>query len=374
MADNQTGQERTQEATPKKRSDAREKGDVPRSRELTTAIMLFAAVIGFNLTSERFFSELTTLLTAGFSLTKAQIFDPAYTYAATVDAGLTGLSALTPLLVLLTIVAAIGPIAVGGWSFNPAASAFKWNRLDPIAGIKKVFGARGFIEMLKALAKFGLILGFALSALHYQFDHVSQIGLSDTDVGLADAGRIVMQIFMISSLATILIAVIDVPFQIWDNGRKLRMTLQEVKDESKQQEGSPEMRGRIRSQQQELANRRMMEEVPRADVVITNPSHYAVALRFDPDTMAAPWVVAKGADQVAFRIRELAVAANVTILSAPPLARSIYHTTKLNREIPAGLYVAAAQVLAYVFQLKRKERPRHDGSFDELPIPTELQF
>jgi len=374
VAENQTGQERTEEATPKKRNDAREKGNVPRSRELTTAIMLFAAVIGFNLSSDRFFSELAALLKGGFSLTRAQIFDPTYSYAATVDAAMTGLSALTPLLVLLTIVAALSPIAVGGWSFDPTASTFKWNRLDPIAGLKKVFGARGFIEMFKALAKFALILGFALSALHYQFDHVSRIGLSGTDAGLADAGRIVMQIFTISALATLVIAAVDVPFQIWDNGRKLRMSLQEVKDESKQQDGSPEMRGRIRGLQQELANRRMMEEVPHADVVITNPSHYAVALRFDSDTMAAPRLVAKGADQVAFRIRELAVTSGVTILSAPPLARSIYHTTKLNREIPAGLYVAAAQVLAYVFQLKRKDRVRNDVSFDDLPIPAELQF
>ncbi len=373
MADNQTGQERTEEATPKKRSDAREKGNVPRSRELTTAMLLFTAVIGFYLSSDWFFSELAVLLKGGFSLSRGQIFDPTYTYHATVNAGLTGLSALTPLLVLLTIVAALAPIAVGGWSFDPSASSVKLNRLDPIAGLKKVFGARGFIEMFKALAKFALILGFALIALYGQFDHVSRIGLMDTDTALADAGVIVMQIFTISALATLLIAAIDVPFQIWDNGRKLRMTRQEVKDETKQQEGSPEMRGRIRNLQQELANRRMMEEVPNADVVVTNPSHYAVALRFDPETMSAPRVIAKGADQVALRIRDLAVLSNVTILSAPPLARSIYHTTKLNREIPAGLYVAAAQVLAYVFQLKRKERPAA-VSFDDLPIPTELQY
>ncbi len=374
MADNQTGQERTEQATPKKRSDARKKGDVPRSRELTTAIILMAAVVGMNMSSEWFFGELSVLLEAGFSLTKAQIFDPAYTYTATVNAGLTGLSAVTPFLALLTVVSALGPIAIGGWSFNPAASIPKWNRLDPIAGIKKVFGARGLVEMLKALAKFTLILGFALSALYYQFDHVSRIGLRGTEAALADAGAIVMQIFLISSLATIVIATLDVPFQIWDNGRKLKMTLQEVKDETKQQEGSPEMRGRIRSLQQEVANRRMMEEVPNADVVVTNPSHYSVALRFDPDTMSAPRVVAKGADQIALRIRELAVASGVPILSAPPLARSIFHTTKLNREIPAGLYVAAAQVLAYVFNLKRKDSANGVTTFEDLPIPTELQY
>lgn len=374
MADNPSGQERTEEATPKKRSDAREKGDVARSRELTTMMLLLAAVLGFYLNSDRFFFGLTDLLTQGFSLSRAQIFDPMATYNATVGAGLTGLDTLVPLLVLLAFVAALGPIAIGGWAFNASASAVKWNRLDPVAGLKKVFGARGFVEMFKALAKFVLILGFGLTALYFQFDVVSRLGLAGIETGLAAAGGIVMQIFLVTSLATLVIAAIDVPYQLWEYGRKLRMTRQEVKDESKQQEGSPEMRGRIRSLQQELANRRMMEEVPKADVIVTNPSHYAVALRFDADTMKAPRVIAKGADQMAFRIRELGAASGVAILSAPPLARSIYHTTKLNREIPAGLYVAVAQVLAYVFQVKRNDAQAADVSFDDLPIPAELQF
>jgi len=374
VADNQTGQERTEEATPKKRSDAREKGNIPRSRELTTTMILLAAGLAFYLSSDRFFSHLTDLMRQGFSLSRAQIFDPMHTYNATVAAGLAGLNALTPFLVMVTFIAIVGPLAISGWSFNPTASAFKWNRMDPIAGIKKVFGARGLIEMFKALAKFALILGVALTMLYHQFDDVGHLGLRGARPALAEAGQIVLQIFMISSLATLVIAIIDVPYQLWEHTRKLRMTLQEVKDETKQQEGSPEVRGRIRNLQQELANRRMMEEVPKADVVVTNPSHYAVALRFDPDTMAAPRVVAKGADQVAFRIREVAAISGVTILSAPPLARSIYHTTKLNRDIPAGLYVAVAQLLAYVFQLKRADRPSAGVSFDDLPIPAELQF
>ncbi len=374
MADNQSAQERTEEATPKKRSDAREKGDVARSRELTTMMILLAGVLGFYLSSDRFFAGLTDLLRGGFSLSRAQIFDPMQTYSATVSAVLTGLDALAPLLVLLTVVAALGPVAIGGWSFNSGASAFKWNRLDPVSGLKKVFGARGLIEMFKALAKFVLILGFALTALYHQFDSVTGLGLEGIEAGLAHSGRIVLKIFMISALATMIIALIDVPYQLWEYGRKLRMTRQEVTDENKQQEGSPELRTRIRSLQQELATRRMMEEVPRADVVVTNPSHYAVALRFDADTMRAPRVVAKGADRVALRIRELAAASGVTILSAPPLARSIFHTTKLDREIPAGLYVAVAQVLAYVFQLKRKDGRAAEALVVDLPIPTELQY
>ncbi|MFT4562068.1 MAG: flagellar biosynthetic protein FlhB, partial [Gammaproteobacteria bacterium] len=197
---------------------------------------------------------------------------------------------------------------------------------------------------------------------------------NDIDVALPEAGIIVLQIFLVASIATLLVAAVDVPYQLWEHTRKLRMTMQEVKDETKQQEGSPEQRGRIRNMQHELANRRMMEQVPLADVVITNPSHYAVALRFDPETMSVPRVVAKGADQIAFKIREIAQASGITTLSAPPLARSIYHTTKLNHEIPAGLYVAVAEVLAYVFQLRRKAHVPTRRSFDALPIPAELQY
>ncbi|MFT4583478.1 MAG: flagellar biosynthetic protein FlhB [Gammaproteobacteria bacterium] len=374
MADSPTGQERTEEPTPKKRDDALKKGDVARSRELTTAMMLFAGATGFYMTAGHIFSGLIGVMGDGFSLTRAQIFDPSHPYNATLSAGLTGLLSIAPLLVVLTVVAIAAPVAIGGWAFSGSAIGFKWNRLDPIAGIKKVFGARGIIETFKALAKFTLILGFALSALRHHFDAVSRLGMHDIDVALPEAGIIVLQIFLVASIATLVVATIDVPYQLWEHTRKLRMTMQEVKDETKQQEGSPELRGRIRNMQHELANRRMMEQVPRADVVITNPSHYSVALRFDPDTMSAPRVVAKGADQVAIRIREIAHASGIAILSAPPLARSIYHTTKLNRDIPAGLYVAVAEVLAYVFQLRRKSELPTDRLFDELPIPAELQY
>jgi len=374
VADNESGQEKTEEATSKKRDDSRKKGDVPRSRELTTAMILFGGVAGFTLTADHFFSGLGGLLTHGFSPSRAQIFDPDFAYAATVTAGLTGLGALAPILMILTVIAIIGPVAIGGWSLNPSASVPQFSRMDPVQGLKKVFGLRGLIELLKSLAKFVLILGFGLTALYFHFGEVSQLGLRGIEPALADSAHIILQIFIFSATATLVIAVIDVPYQLWEHSRKLRMTRQELKDESKQQEGSPELRGRIRNLQQDLANRRMMEEVPKADVVITNPTHYAVALTFDTETMNAPRLVAKGADHMALRIREAAAAAGVTILSAPPLARSIYNTTKLNREIPPGLYVAVAQVLAYVFQLKRNPRSGRDRKFDDLPIPSELRY
>ncbi len=374
MAENDTGQERTEEATPKKREDSRKKGDIPRSRELTTAMILFGAIAGFSINAEHFFSGLRDFMARNFALSRSDIFDPMHTYYAAVDAGLTALTAMTPIFIIITIIALVAPAAVGGWSFNAAASVPKFSKLDPIKGLSKVFGARGVVEMLKSFAKFVLILGFALIALYIRFDDVNRLGLNGATPALADSASLIMYIFMFSASATLLVAAVDVPFQIWEHSRKLKMTRQETKDESKQQDGSPELRSRIRSLQQELANRRMMEEVPRADVIVTNPTHYAVALRFDSATMAAPRVVAKGADEVAVRIRDVARNAGVPILSAPPLARSIFHTTKLNREIPAGLYVAVAQVLAYVFQLRRHDGKAGGVSFDDLPIPPDLEY
>lgn len=374
MAENDSAQEKTQEATPKKREDSKKKGQVPRSRELTTTLLLFGGAAAFMLSGEGFFSGLTDILTRSFTISRAQIFDPYMPYNATLIAGMDGLATLVPIFVLLSIVAFAGPIAIGGWSLSPESIAPKLDRIDPIKGMKKVFGPNGLIEVVKSLAKFVLILGFGLTALYFRFDEVSQLGLRGTGPALAEAGSIIMDIFIYSAAATLVIAAIDVPYQLWSHSKKLRMSFQDIKDENKQQEGSPELRGRVRSMQQELANRRMMEEVPKADVVITNPTHYAVALVFDSDTMSAPRVVAKGADEVAMHIRELATSHGVAILSAPPLARSIFNTTKLNREIPPGLYVAVAQILAYVFQLKRGPQGGRRQSFDDLPIPEELRF
>jgi len=374
MAESQTGQEKTEDATPKKREDARKQGNIPRSRELTTTLLLFGAIAAFYMNAGQFFSGMVQLFTEGLTVTRAEMFNPMHTYHASIDAGLIGLGAMTPIFIVVAGIAMFGPMVIGGWALDPKASAPKFSRLDPIKGLQKVFGARGFVEMMKSFAKFVLILGFALIGLYANFGEVTRLGLNGAQTALADAGGLILEILLFSATATLVIAAIDVPFQLWENGRKLRMTKQELKDESKQQEGSPELRGRIRNLQQDLANRRMMEEVPNADVIVTNPTHYAVALRFDSDTMSAPRVVAKGADEMAFRIRNVAREAGVTVLSAPPLARSIFHTTKLNREIPAGLYVAVAQVLAYVFQLRRGDRPSGLASFDELPIPAELEF
>jgi flagellar biosynthetic protein FlhB len=285
------------------------------------------------------------------------------------------LSALTPFLLVSAVVSIAGSVALGGWTFSVEAVGFKWSRIDPVSGIGRLFSKKSLMELIKATVKFLLLLGIALAVLWHDAPVIHQLATMPIESAIDRTAGLAFKAFLWVSGGTVLIAVIDVPFQLWDYANNLKMTKQELREESRESDGSPEVKARIRSLQQELARRRMMEQVPKADVVVTNPEHYAVALRFDPDTMSAPLLVAKGADEVAFRIRALAKESGVTILEAPPLARAVFHTTKLNHEIPAGLYLAVAQVLAYVFQLRR----RPAGSPQPLPprdlvIPPELQF
>lgn len=373
MAEQGSDQEKSQPATPKKLQDAKDKGDVPRSRELSTSLLLFGGVIALFLSGEQLTKTLADIFVNSFSITRANIFNEYFLASSFMSSNIEALKALLPLLAALACLAVAGPLAIGGWAFSVEAIGAKWNRLSPISGLKRVFGPRGLVEMLKALAKFFLILGFALAAIATEFDQIRVLGLGPLLPDLMRSTEVVFRVFAITTLATLFITLIDVPFQLWEYQRKHRMSFQEIKDELKQQEGTPETRSRISRLQQELANRRMMEEVPKANVIVTNPTHYSVALKFDPETMSAPIVVAKGVDLVAFRIREIATEHKIAVISAPPLARTLYYNTKLGGEIPSALYLAVAKVLAYVFGIDSKAKARPLQAFDDLPIPPEYK-
>jgi len=232
------------------------------------------------------------------------------------------------------------------------------------------------MELAKALAKFVLILGLAVFLLWWKIDDLLGVGRSGLIPALGEGANLILTSFLIISAATILIAAVDVPFQFWEHNRQLKMTKQELKDELKETEGRPEVKSQLRALQQELAYRRMMEEVPKADVIVTNPAHYAVALRYDQATMRAPRVVAKGVDLVAERIKQLGKQHKVILFPAPMLARSLYYSTRIDQEIPAGLYLAVAQVLAYIFQLLESRRVQDvpiPSPPKDLPIPDELK-
>ena len=374
MAENQDGQEKTEEATPKRKEEARKKGQVPRSRELTTMAMLLMAAIAMTFMGERMVVQLGEVMHLGLAVERAKIFDP-WTAIELFGQALTlGIMLMLPFLVLMVATALAAPVALGGWSFSAEALAFKFDKLNPVSGLKRIFAARGVMELVKALAKFLLIGLIGALLLWYFLPQLMGLGREEPAVGLAHTGQILSRSFVILSASLVLIAAIDVPFQLWDHAKNLKMTRQEVRDEHKNTEGKPEVKAKVRTLQREIAQRRMMSEVPKADVVITNPTHYAIALRYDADNMAAPVVVAKGVELVASQIRTVAVAHRVPIFEAPPLARALYYSTEIEQQVPAGLYLAVAQVLAYVFQLRATAR---GGPVpvppEDLPVPDEFR-
>jgi len=345
-------QDRTEQATPKRREDARKKGDVPRSRELTMTTVMIAGASGLLFFAGPMGSRVTEAMVDALSIDRAQAFDTGFVAPALADAATSVLVGLVPLAILLIAAAVGGAALLGGWSFSAAAMAFKVERISPLKGVKRMFSANSLNELAKALAKFAVVAVAAVTWLWLTRDDVLELGRLPIEVGIVTALELCGVSLLIVSAALVLIAAADVPFQLWSYARKLRMTRQEVRDEFKDTEGRPEVKSRIRALQQQVATRRMMEEVPTADVVITNPTHYAVALRYDDGRMQAPKVVAKGADLIAKRIREIAGEHGVPLFSAPPLARALHNSTKLGQEIPSALYTAVAQVLAYVYQVR----------------------
>jgi flagellar biosynthetic protein FlhB len=373
MAENQDGQEKTEEATPKRKEEARGKGQVPRSRELTTMAMLLMAAIGMSLMGGHMITQMGDVLRLGLDVERAKAFDPWAVIEVLIRAIQGGIALVAPFLLIMIVTALAAPVALGGWTFSTEALAFKPEKLDPVQGMKKIFALRGVVELTKALAKFLLIGSVGALLLWHFLPELMGLGREAVDAGLVHAGKILSSSFLVLSASLVLIAAIDVPFQIWDHAKNLKMTRQEVRDEHKNTEGKPEVKSRIRAMQREIAQRRMMSEVPEADVVITNPTHYAVALRYDADTMSAPVVVAKGVELVASQIRTVAVANDVPLFEAPPLARALYYSTEIEQEVPAGLYLAVAQILAYVFQLKASASggPVPDSPHD-ITVPEEF--
>jgi flagellar biosynthetic protein FlhB len=373
MAEHDSGQERTERATPRKLEEARNQGQVARSRELNTVALLVAGSAGLMFLGSGLVESIGRVMHASFGFRREQLLDGSHVATALADAGNSVLAALVPLLGLLVLAAIAASIALGGFQFSAKALAPKWERISPAKGFARIFSAQGVMELVKSLAKFVLIGSIAIAWLWHSAGEFLVLGELPVEGGLAQAAHLVAWSFLVLCLATILIAAVDVPFQLWNHARQLRMTKQEVRDELKETEGKPEVRSKIRQLQREMARARMMQEVPKADVIVTNPTHYAVALRYEAGRMRAPKVVAKGADLIAQNIRRIGAEHRVPLFEAPPLARALYHSTELNREIPEGLYLAVAQVLAYVFQL-REPRPGVDPARpDDLPIPPEFR-
>ncbi len=261
-----------------------------------------------------------------------------------------------PVLGAITLAALIAPLALGGWSFATQAMAPQFSRMNPIEGIKRMFAMRSVVELAKAMAKFGVVAVIATIVLWNDAPALMALGREPLQAAIGHAVQLSGKALLVISAGLLIIAGIDVPYQLWQYAKQMRMSREEIRQEYKEAEGSPEVKGRIRQMQQQMARQRMMQEVPKADVVVVNPTHFAVALKYDEKRMRAPIVVAKGVDLIAAKIREVAGEHAVPIFEAPPLARVLYRNVDIGDEIPSGLYVAVAQILTYVFQLRVAKR------------------
>lgn len=355
MADDSSDLEKTEQPSQRRLDQAREEGQVARSRELSTFAVLMAGGAGVWLMGGYWSRHLLGLLKEGLTWDASLAFQSDLLvprlYKLTAEALLTFL----PLLVLLLIAALFSPLLLNGWMMSFKAVQPNLERLDPIAGLKRLFSAHGWVELGKSIAK-ALVVGLA-GAWALWHHKEAMLGLAAQPVAMATVqiGQLLWDGFFAIMGGMLLIVAVDVPFQLWEHAKRLRMTREEVRQESKETEGDPQVRSRIRSMQREMARRRMMSKVQTADVVVTNPTHYAIALHYREQNMRAPIVVAKGSHLLAARIRALAEEHHVPILEAPPLARALYKHAELDQGIPEQLYVAVAEVLAYAYQLRRYE-------------------
>ncbi|NIX93028.1 flagellar biosynthesis protein FlhB [Pseudomonas fulva] len=377
MAESESGQDKTEEPTEKRKRDAREKGEIARSKELNTVSVTLAGAGGVLAFGGYLAETLLEMMRMNFSLTREIIVDERSMGAFLLTSGKMAIWAVQPILILLFVISFVAPIVLGGFVFSGSLLQPKFSRMNPLSGIKRMFSMHALTELLKALAKFFVILVVAVAVLASDRQALLSIANEPLEQAIIHSLQVVGWSALWMSAGLLLIAAADAPFQLWQTHKKMKMTKQEVRDEYKDSEGKPEVKQRIRQLQREVSQRRMMAAVPQADVIITNPTHYAVALQYDPENgNSAPLLLAKGSDFMALKIREIGAEHDIQILESAALARAIYYSTEVEHEIPAGLYLAVAQVLAYVFQIRQYHAgkgKRPDPLKTDLPIPSDLQ-
>ena len=366
MAEEQDA-ERTESASPRRLEQAREEGQVARSQELTTFAMLMAGAGGLWFLGGHLYEQMRTLLRRGLSVDATTVLDEGQMALRLYEQSVAALSAIAPLLMLFLVTAFLVPQALSGWLFSWNALRFDAQRLNPFSGLSRIISWRGAMELAKALVKALLIAVVAVIVLWQYREPLQQLALLPLDAGIAQMSRFAGKSFLVIAGVMALVAAADVPLQIWRHAHELRMSREELRREHMESEGNPQMKAAIRNQQRAMARRRMMAEVPNASVIVTNPTHYAVALRYDEQGRGAPRVIAKGADLVAAKIREVGAQHRVPVLESPALARAIYHHAEIGAEIPEKLYAAVAEVLAHVFQLRRY---RDHGGIAPQPLPA----
>jgi len=349
-------QEKTEEPTEKKLRDAKDKGKIPRSKDFNTMAVMIAGAAGLWLQGGSMSADLQNMLRSGFSIDRSTIFDERAMLAQLVRVSLEATTVVAPLMILLTIIAVISPMVLGGWAFSMDSVTPKFERVSPLQGLKRMFSASSAMELFKSVLKVILVGAIAFGLVLAYRNKLIAIGGMPLLAAIEEAGSVLLLSFLALSCGLIVISAIDAPFQVWNFNKQQKMSMQEVKDESKEMNGKPEVKQRIRQLQMEFAQARQIDKVAEADVIITNPTHYAVALKYDQESMEAPILLAKGSDDFAQKIRAEAKKHKITIVRVPPLARALFYSTKVDTPIPGQLYLAVAQILAFVQQLRLARR------------------
>ncbi len=366
--------EKTEPASPRRLEKAREEGQVARSRELVTFIMLATGLGCLWSTGDMVAEHLGSALRNGLQFERASAFDAAHMMVQAGSVVVHALQALMPLLGFMLVAALVAPMLLGGWLLSTKSLTPNFSKLNPIAGISRMFSTETLAELVKTIIKSLLVGGIAWWVISDNLAAIMALMSEPVHEALAHTVKLVASSCALIIGSLLLVAAIDVPYQLWSHNHKLRMSLEDLRQEQKESDGDPQVKAQIRRQQQQMAKRRMMAEVPKADIIVTNPTHFAVALKYSDKEMRAPRVIAKGTDLVALRIRALAEEHKIPILEAPPLTRALYRHTQLGAEIPVALYSAVAEVLAWAYQLNRhsKEGGALPPTPKDLPVPETL--
>jgi flagellar biosynthetic protein FlhB len=376
MAESDSG-EKTEEPTAKKLTDARKKGQIARSKDLGTMFVLVGSAGAMLLMGNSLVAGMSLMMKRLFSLSRREVMDVNAIFNVISNSVSLVITPMLWIFFIILLAAFIGNTLLGGMSFSWGAMAPKASRLSPAAGFKRMFGVQAAVELIKSILKFFVVFIVAFLLLSGLFEQILGLSLEAVPTNFEHAVTMLLWMFLTLALSIGIIAVIDAPYQVWNHTRQLKMTKQEIKDEHKNTEGNPEVKGRIKRTQYEMSQRRMMGEVPNSDVVITNPTHYSIALKYDAAIGGAPKLVAKGIDEMAMHIRTIAKENDVEIIQSAALARSLYYTAEVDQDIPEELYAAVAQVLAFIFQLNEHKKGRARKPIPiakELPIPEKFKY
>jgi flagellar biosynthetic protein FlhB len=376
MADSDSG-EKTEEPTAKKLTDARKKGQIARSKDLGTFFVLVGSACAMLLMGKALANSMANMMSHMFSLSREEAMDVNALFKVINDGVFQIIPPLLWIFFIVMLAAFIGNTLLGGMSFSGDAMMPKASKLSPMAGFKRMFGVQAAVELIKSILKFFVVFVVAFLLLSGLFEEILGLSRETIPTNFEHAITMLQWMFLVLALSIGIIVIIDAPYQVWNHNRQLKMTKQEIKDEHKSTEGSPEIKGRIRRTQYEMSQRRMMQDVPESDVVITNPTHFSIALKYDAAAGGAPVLSAKGVDEMALHIRTIAKEHHIEIIQSPALARSLYYTAEVGDDIPEELFAAVAQVLAFIFQLnehKKGKAKRPTPIAKELPIPDEFRY